>query len=151
MRLLLTVPLLLVLAGCGPSAVDRAAPPLAGSPAPSEDLAAGGGIARADNDLAVSLDLGDGSPVQQWSLTCVGFVEGSHPQAEAACAHLRALADPFAPLPSEVACTEQYGGPQTAQVTGVWGGAPVELALSRVDGCAIAQWDGLVPLVPAVS
>jgi len=150
MRLLLTVPLLLVLAGCGPSAADRAAPPPAGSPAPSEDLA-GGGIARADNDLAVSVDVGDGSPVQEWSLTCVGFVEGSHPQAQAACAHLHALANPFAPLPSDVACTEQYGGPQTARVSGVWSGAPVELALSRVDGCAIAQWDGLVPLVPAVS
>lgn len=149
MRLLLTVPLLLLMAGCGPSSTDRAAPP-AVPPAASEDLAAVGGTSRAEDDLAVSVDLGDGSPARQWSLTCVGFVEGSHPQAEAACAHLRAVTDPFARLPSDVACTEQYGGPQTARVSGVWGGSPVELSLSRVDGCAIAQWDGLVPLVPAV-
>jgi hypothetical protein len=99
----------------------------------------------------VSVDLGDGSPAQEWSLTCVGFVEGSHPQAEAACAHLRDRDDPFAPLPPDRVCTEQYGGPQTARVSGVWGGSPVELSLSRTDGCAIDQWDGLVPLVPAVS
>ena len=48
-----------------------------------------------------------------------------------------------------MACTEQYGGPQTAHVVGRWSGEPVDLELSRVDGCRISQWDALVPLVPA--
>jgi hypothetical protein len=56
--------------------------------------------------------------------------------------------EPFAPLPSGVACTEQFGGAQTAHVSGVWDGDPVDLELSRSDGCRIAQWDGLGPLLP---
>ena len=46
-------------------------------------------------------------------------------------------------------CTQQYGGPQTAHVTGRWSGEPVDLELTRVDGCRISQWDSLGPLLPA--
>jgi hypothetical protein len=76
-------------------------------------------------------------------------VEGSHPQAQAACDHLAALERPFPPLPADVVCSQEYGGPETARVLGRWGGEPVELDLSRVDGCRIAQWNSLVPVVPA--
>ena len=110
--------------------------------------AAGGGISQADDDLLVHVDLGDGTPAADWTLTCVGFVEGTHPQAEAACAHLAGLDDPFAPLPDDVACTEQFGGPETAHVTGRWDREPVDLELARTDGCFITQWDSLVPLLP---
>lgn len=72
---------------------------------------------------------------------------GDHPQPEQACGVLDALE----PLPSDALCTEQYGGPQTATVRGTVRGRPVDLALSRTDGCRIAQWDRLVPLVPAPS
>ena len=109
---------------------------------------AGGGTSLADDDLRVHLDLGDGTPAQDWSLTCAGSAEGSHPSADAACGHLAGLVDPFAPLPDDIACTEQYGGPQTALVTGRWAGDHVELELSRTDGCRIAQWDRLGPLLP---
>jgi hypothetical protein len=57
--------------------------------------------------------------------------------------------DPVAPIPDDMVCTQQYGGAQTASVTGRWAGRPVDLALSRVDGCTIAQWDGLGPLLPS--
>ena len=155
MRLIL--PLLLTaatvaLAGCGSadeegtSATPRTDPP-AGDAAAGD--AAGGGIRQADNDLQVEVDLGDGSAPQTWTLTCVGFVEGSHPAAQAACDHLAGMQRPFAPLPDDVVCSQQYGGPQTAHVQGRWGGQPVDLQLSRVDGCRLAQWDSLVPLVPA--
>jgi hypothetical protein len=33
-------------------------------------------------------------------------------------------------------------------VTGHWEGTAVDLELSRADGCLIAQWDGLGPLLP---
>lgn len=144
MRLLLLLPVLL-LAACGSSGPDA----LPASP-PSDD-AAGGGTQRADNDLAVEYDAGDGSAAVTWTLTCVGFVTGNHPQAEPACAQLKSLDEPFAPLPADQICAQQYGGPQTARVTGLWGGNPVDVTLSRVDGCRIAQWDRLVPLVPAAS
>jgi hypothetical protein len=78
----------------------------------------------------------------------VGQVEGDLPDAEAACAHLDGLDEPFAPIPADAVCTEQYGGPQTAHVTGLWRGEPVDLELSRVNGCTISQWDRLGPLLP---
>ena len=120
-----------------------------GTPDPTGSDPAAGGISQADNDLQIEVDLGDGSAPLTWTLTCVGFVEGSHPQAQAACDHLAGLERPFAPLPADVVCSQQYGGPETARVIGRWGGEPVELDLSRVDGCRIAQWDSLVPVVPA--
>ena len=102
-----------------------------------------------ENDLTVELDRGDGSAVQRWTLICGDPVEGTHPAAQQACDHLRGMDDPFAPIPDDMVCTQQYGGPQTASVTGRWAGRPVDLALSRVDGCTIAQWDGLGPLLPS--
>ena len=144
---LLVLAAVLVPAGCGSG--DDAAPAAPGTPdAPGSDPAAGG-ISQADDDLQIEVDLGDGSAPVTWTLTCVGVVEGSHPRAQAACDHLAGLERPFAPLPEDVVCSQQYGGPETARVIGRWGGEPVELELSRVDGCRIAQWDSLVPVVPA--
>lgn len=143
MRLLVLVPLLL-LVGCGGDGGDDVGGGL--QPGAGDDALTG--ISRTDNDLVVEQDLGDGSPPQRWSLVCAGFVEGDHPQAEAACAHLAGFADPFAPLAADRMCAEVYGGPQTARVTGVWGAEPVELTLSRTDACASAQWDSLGPLLP---
>jgi hypothetical protein len=111
--------------------------------------AAAGGIEQADNDLQVEYDRGDGTEPESWTLTCVGVVEGSHPAAEAACEQLQAMEDPFAPLPADVVCTEQFGGPETAHVLGRWNGEPVDLEVSRIDGCHISQWDLLIPLLPA--
>jgi hypothetical protein len=61
---------------------------------------------------------------------------------------LQGLGDHFAPVPADAGCTQVYGGPQTARVTGRWAGQPVDLQLSRTDGCRIAQWDRLGPLLP---
>ena len=136
-----------VLGGCAPADPDPtggAVPP--GGAAP--DAGSGSGISQAENDLRIEVDLGEGVAPQVWTLTCVGVVEGSHPRAEAACAHLDGMTDPFAPLPEDRMCTEQYGGPQTAHITGRWRGEPVDLELSRVDGCRISQWDSFGPVLP---
>jgi hypothetical protein len=92
----------------------------------------------------------EGAEPQRWTLTC-DPVGGDHPQAVAACRALDAQQDPFAPVPADAICTEQYGGPQTATVRGTYRGQPVDLELSRVNGCYISQWDRLVPLVPGGS
>lgn len=149
----LLVPALLVLAACGSSGGDEPAVAGTGTPVPSTPEEPGGnpaagGISQADNDLQIEIDLGDGSAPATWTLTCVGFVEGSHPAAQAACDHLAGLERPFEPLPEDVVCSQQYGGPETAHVLGRWAGEPVDLQLSRVDGCRLAQWDALVPLLP---
>ncbi|MFB9466291.1 SSI family serine proteinase inhibitor [Streptomyces cinereospinus] len=77
---------------------------------------------------------------------------GSHPDAGGACRALeretRWGRDVFAPVPRDTLCTMQYGGPATARVTGTWAGRPVDATFARSDGCEIARWDRLVPLLP---
>ncbi|MFC5213989.1 SSI family serine proteinase inhibitor [Streptomyces coerulescens] len=77
---------------------------------------------------------------------------GDHPRAADACAALdrgtRWGKDAFAPVPQGTFCTMQYGGPATARVTGTWAGRPVDARFDRSDGCEIARWDRLVPLLP---
>lgn len=148
MRTLLLVPLLLLTVACGSDEPDVAVPSPAVPSADAGDPAADGGSARADNDLVIAYDAGDGSGPVTWTLTCVGFVAGDHPDAEAACAYLDGVQDPFAPLPEDRFCTEQYGGPQTARITGLWRAEPVDLQVSRTDGCRISQWESLGPLLP---
>jgi hypothetical protein len=49
--------------------------------------------------------------------------------------------------PDNIMCTQQYGGPQKATISGTVDGKPVRLAVSREDGCAIATWDALEPIL----
>lgn len=54
----------------------------------------------------------------------------------------------FAPTPSDVVCSQQYGGPEEATIEGTIDGAPVSATVTRTDGCEIARWDRLVaPLI----
>ncbi len=77
---------------------------------------------------------------------------GNHPDAQGACGQLdRSTArgtNPFASVPPDTVCTMQYGGPATAHVTGTWAGRPVDARFDRGNGCEIARWDALVPLLP---
>ena len=79
---------------------------------------------------------------------------GSHPDPAGACAavdrNTRWGEDASAPVRRDTVCTLQYGGPATARVTGTWAGRPVDAAFDRGDGCGIARWDRLVPLLPEV-
>ena len=126
---------------------------LAGCATPSEleagpDTAGPGASGGTDSELSVEIDRGDGTPLERYTLRCGDEVSGDHPDAAAACAHLAAAEDAFPAIPVDAVCTEQYGGPQTALVVGVWEGEPIDLALDRTDGCHIAQWDALGPLLP---
>jgi hypothetical protein len=47
----------------------------------------------------------------------------------------------LAPVPVGAACTQIYGGPAVARVTGTLGGESVDARFSREDGCQIARWD----------
>jgi hypothetical protein len=80
-------------------------------------------------------------------------VGGNHPEAEKACARLEEFAkqgrDPFAAEPKRQMCTFQDGGPATARVTGTWHGQKVDRTFRRKDGCAIARWSDLEPVLPS--
>ncbi|TLM75168.1 serine protease inhibitor [Pseudarthrobacter sp. NamB4] len=44
-------------------------------------------------------------------------------------------------------CTQQYGGPQVAVVTGTFHGRTVESVFTRTDGCEISRWKAMAPLL----
>jgi LysM repeat protein len=44
-------------------------------------------------------------------------------------------------------CSEDYGGPQSASITGTAGGRHIDLNVSRSDGCGIADWQALSGLL----
>ncbi len=141
MRVVLLL-LLLAVAGCAEPAGSGAGG--AASPGSSASDASAG------NELMIVLDRGDGTAPERYTLTCGELPDGDHADAAVACAHLEGMDDPFAPLSPDLACTEQYGGPETARITGRWHAEDVDLELSRTDGCRISQWEALGPVLPSV-
>jgi hypothetical protein len=129
-RLLLLCALLLP-AGCGDDDEQAAAPP-----------------ARTATELVVRLDP-DGpqgpKPAKELRVTC-GEGDGS-----AACRAAERL-EPrdFGPVPDNVACTDIFGGPQTARISGTLRGERVAASFSRTDGCEINRWETVAPLLAEV-
>jgi Subtilisin inhibitor-like len=74
-----------------------------------------------------------------WTLRC-DPVAGTHPRRVEACRLLASLANPFAPVPPNLGCTQIYGGPQVALVTGTFREGRVWARFKRSDGCQIARW-----------
>jgi len=102
-------------------------------------------------ELAVTYDDGAGSE-QIYDLACDGSqASGTAPDPAAACSAVAAAGgvDAFAAPSGDVQCTQVFGGPQTAVVSGTVEDEPVSADLARADGCDISRWDALVPLVPA--
>ncbi|MYZ38949.1 MULTISPECIES: SSI family serine proteinase inhibitor, partial [unclassified Streptomyces] len=87
-----------------------------------------------------------------FKLTC-GPTGGTHPRARAACDRLAELSgegrDPFAPVAPDAMCTMQHGGDATARITGTWHGHRVNASFSRKNGCEIARWRTLEPVLPS--
>ena len=110
-------------AGCGSDDEQPAEPPAA---AP----------ALADLRVAVDRDGEGGEPPRTKTIRCASADES------ALCERLAALRLRDIEPPSRAtACTELYGGPQTATITGTLRGEPVDLELTRVNGCEIARWE----------
>ena len=122
----------------------------------SDDLPLGAGpypIA----DLSVSLTDAAGN-LAEYRLACLGdtatFTGEVPPGVDAATACLsvatdtaRMLLDPDVMV--DRMCTEIYGGPETATVTGLLDDIEVNYEISRTNGCGIDDWErvftGLVP------
>ena len=84
---------------------------------------------------------------RRWTLEC-GPAGGTHPRAERACARLAATPNPFRPVPRDAMCTQIYGGPEEALVTGTYRGARVNARFNRVNGCESARWNRIAVLFP---
>lgn len=88
----------------------------------------------------------DATPAS-FTLVCQGgapAAESNLPTAAAACTALKKNPALLERAPkSGQACTQQYGGPQTATVTGAVDGKAVESSYSLTDGCEISAWDAV--------
>jgi hypothetical protein len=68
---------------------------------------------------------------------------GTHSDPNGACDTLLENEDALESVAGDVACTQIYGGDQLATITG----AGVQASFSRVNGCEIARWDALRPVL----
>ena len=93
---------------------------------------------------------GPDGPKRAWTLRCTP-VAGTLPHRAAACRRLLRMTRPFRPVPKDAACTEIYGGPQTAFVTGRLRGRRVRASFNRHDGCEIGRWDRVRFLFPVAT
>lgn len=140
-----------------PTTSSSASPGTSGSPAPDTETTvpapspsappaptAGPGAGNAE--LAIMVRPSPTEAAVNYTLVCRGGLptaESKHPRPEAACAALKNNAALLSPVPKskDVACTEQYGGPQTATVTGIVDDTPVDATFARTNGCEIGAWN----------
>jgi len=134
--------------------LSRSPPPLAAvcavvllAACGAEDNGGGSGQPPATDrlELEVSLDPDGpgGKPQQSESISC---------ELNSGCneAAAQLTAEAFEPPPPQTACTEIFGGPETATIAGTLGGEPVEAELSRANGCEIERFERFLPLLTSL-
>jgi hypothetical protein len=91
--------------------------------------------ALAELTVEVDADGADPKPPRRATISC------DAPGDSEVCGALAELEpEAFEPTPGNVACTQQYGGPETATVKGTLRGEPVDARFSLVNGCEISRW-----------
>jgi hypothetical protein len=91
--------------------------------------------AQADTQLRVEVT-GAGAQQVSAQLTCGGTTPCDR-------SRLDKLARVLEPEDPAAACTLQYGGPERAHVTGTLEGEPVDVTVTRTNGCGIADYKTL--------
>lgn len=84
-----------------------------------------------------------------YSVTCTddtARLEGADLDGEAACSALSDLevSSRLLAEPADRACTDVYGGPDTAVIQGTIDGQEVDTVIDRTNGCGISDWDNLL-------
>jgi hypothetical protein len=111
----------------------------------SSDSGSGTSPTAASTELVITVWPQGQGQTRKWTLTC-DPAGGSLPAARAACSRLSRAA--LRPLPRDTICTQIYGGPQRARVTGRLDGEPIDARFSRSNGCEIHRWDSVRYLFP---
>ncbi len=128
--LLAAVCALALLAACGADEAGEGS----GQPSAAE---------RLDFEVSLDPDGAGGKPQQSESISC-----GPDSGCDEAAAQL--TAEDFEPTPPQTACTEIFGGPETATIAGTLGGEQVSAELSRANGCEIERFDRFLPLLTSL-
>lgn len=110
----------------------------------SSTLSGSGGGGGQTVNLTLTVSDGEGKNAKA-TLKCdestaegTGFFESG---ADEACRNARDLEKLLTtPPPQDRVCTQIYGGPQTARITGSFGAKDVAREISRSNGCDIAEW-----------
>ena len=114
----------------------------------------GGGPSGADSAIDLKLTLwpdGEAGDSVAWTLRCEP-PGGDHPDPEAACAALTAVADPFGPVTPPDRCAEIPGGEDdVARLDGDFRGSQVHARFSRESPCVSGRWDRIAPVFPTGS
>ena len=131
MRIGVLIAVIVALVGCGSSAAGTAA-------------------SSADLRITYYPQGRDGPGKRTWTLGC-DPAAGTLPRRAAACQKLDAMTNPFARLRRAVMCTDIYGGPDEAVITGTFEGRPVWVRLSQRNGCEIARWKKLSFLIGGIA
>lgn len=124
-----------------------APPPPSAAPLPS-------GPGAGDAELSITVKASKDGKAVNYTLVCKGgapMAESQHPRAAAACSALKnnaAILNRATP-PKGISCTQQYGGPQVASVTGEVDGTPVETSFALRDGCQIGAWNAAKDILGA--
>ncbi len=98
--------------------------------------------------ISIVFSPNDGGSRARWTLSC-GPAGGTLPRATQACARLKGMDNPFLPVTAGTACTDVYGGPETARVAGTFRGRHIWVVFRRTNGCEIARWRRASFLFPA--
>ena len=143
-----------VLSGCGSASVPVREPGAGGSPSAPSSPSASATVQHPTTgatDLKISMDDGKGRTTD-WTLVCSpNGNRGTHPHPDAACTALvDGGTEALTPVKKGLVCTEIYGGPQTAEITGTYAGAQVLARLTRANGCEISRWNMLKGVLPAL-
>jgi hypothetical protein len=110
-----------------------------------EPATQGSGIAN----LTISVDRDgkdSGNVPIELKLNCASASESDACQAADAISK-----QDLAPTPGNQACTQIFGGPETATIKGTLHGEPVDATFSRTDGCEIERWQRVAPLLAHVT
>ena len=142
---ILGLSLLLAAAALGGCGEDDEAP---SRPAATTTTSSSGGI-----ELTIRYDDGAGKEATA-ILTCRtglqragGFLNGKAPVGEL-CAEARSIKQLLTTQPdTDRVCTQIYGGPETARVTGTIDGEPVDRRFTRTNGCEIADFTAAAGLL----
>jgi hypothetical protein len=94
--------------------------------------------------LEISVQANEDAKPRTGTLSCPGETAKDRD----ICAALEVVAPAvFEPVPVDQACTAIYGGPRKATITGTYQDEPVSAVFTQENGCEIARWNQIKPVL----